>query len=200
MLFPFKQITVFKGLIMQNISCKNCGKTISRKAPACPDCGHPNKEANYLSGEQVLAVLAGCIVVIWYVASSDTLPSRHSSTDSTSSSIPQSGISYEEISKKSEGLSELNFENYEKTISGKRIEWTGYVVDADENIGGDCELRIDMDDTGVQDVYVDIPCSQASEFNPKDKVKVDGIIENVTLILKSPNVLLAKNPTLYTFK
>lgn len=26
---------------MDNVNCRNCGKSISRRARSCPDCGHP---------------------------------------------------------------------------------------------------------------------------------------------------------------
>tara|TARA_R110000823_G_scaffold198557_1_gene329730 strand:+ start:22 stop:414 length:393 start_codon:yes stop_codon:yes gene_type:complete len=47
--------------------CKECGIEMSRKAPACPKCGHPNKEANHLSGGQVLGgLLIGGIAIWWF--------------------------------------------------------------------------------------------------------------------------------------
>lgn len=42
---------------------------MSRRAAACPHCGHPNKEANYLSDGQVLLGLAFSVLVIWWLAS-----------------------------------------------------------------------------------------------------------------------------------
>ena len=47
--------------------CKACGTAMSKKASACPQCGHPNKEANYLSGGQVLGgLLIGGIAIWWF--------------------------------------------------------------------------------------------------------------------------------------
>jgi len=43
---------------------------MSKKATACPKCGHPNKEANYLSGGQVIFGLALGFAVIWWLGSS----------------------------------------------------------------------------------------------------------------------------------
>ena len=48
--------------------CKACGSVVSRKAPACPACGHPNKEANYLSGRQVVSALIVGGAAIWWFA------------------------------------------------------------------------------------------------------------------------------------
>lgn len=46
--------------------CKSCGAEMSRKAKACPRCGHPNKEANYLSGGQVLGAIVVAGIAIWW--------------------------------------------------------------------------------------------------------------------------------------
>ena len=54
---------------MALIKCKACGAEMSKKAAACPKCGHPNKEANYLSGGQVFWGFAIGIAVIWWLAS-----------------------------------------------------------------------------------------------------------------------------------
>ena len=59
---------------MALIRCKACGAEMSKKAAVCPKCGHPNKEANYLSGGQVLFGLAFGIAVIWWLASGSSGP------------------------------------------------------------------------------------------------------------------------------
>ena len=47
--------------------CKACGAEMSRKAEACPKCGHPNKEAGYLSGGQVIGALLVAGIALWWV-------------------------------------------------------------------------------------------------------------------------------------
>ncbi|WP_341743274.1 hypothetical protein [Azonexus hydrophilus] len=59
---------------MKNIQCSNCSQEISRKAPTCPKCGHPNKVAHHVSSWQVLFTLGMCFVVIWWLATSDSPP------------------------------------------------------------------------------------------------------------------------------
>ncbi|GMV31883.1 MAG: hypothetical protein AMXMBFR59_40080 [Rhodanobacteraceae bacterium] len=54
---------------MPMTSCKACSTALSCKATACPQCGHPNKEANYLSGRQVLSGLIVGGAAIWWFAS-----------------------------------------------------------------------------------------------------------------------------------
>jgi hypothetical protein len=53
---------------MSLIKCKTCDGEMSRKAEVCPKCGHPNKEASYLSGGQVLGGLVLAGIVIWWLA------------------------------------------------------------------------------------------------------------------------------------
>ena len=55
---------------MALIKYKACDSEMSNKAAACPKCGHPNKESNYLSGGQVLFGLMFGIAAIWWLASS----------------------------------------------------------------------------------------------------------------------------------
>ena len=52
------------------IPCDSCGKEISKKAPTCPGCGHPNERAKHISPGGVLATLLGAIVFIWWLAPS----------------------------------------------------------------------------------------------------------------------------------
>ncbi len=48
--------------------CKACGAEMSRKAQACPKCGHPNKEASYLSGGPVVGALVVAGITTWWFA------------------------------------------------------------------------------------------------------------------------------------
>lgn len=48
--------------------CKACRTAMSRKASACPACGHPNEESNYLSGRQILSGLLVGGGAIWWFA------------------------------------------------------------------------------------------------------------------------------------
>lgn len=48
------------------VNCEGCEKEISKMAPACPSCGHPNK-AKHLSGGSVAATLLGLAVFIWWM-------------------------------------------------------------------------------------------------------------------------------------
>ncbi|HEX8615694.1 MAG TPA: zinc ribbon domain-containing protein [Telluria sp.] len=54
---------------MSLIACSSCGEKISKKAAACPKCGHPNPTANHLSGGSVLGGLFIAGLAIWWMAS-----------------------------------------------------------------------------------------------------------------------------------
>ncbi len=51
----------------KNIACDNCGNEISKKAPTCPKCGHPNKKASELSGGTTVMVLGLLGFGIWWL-------------------------------------------------------------------------------------------------------------------------------------
>ena len=70
--------------------CKACGAEMSKKAPICPKCGHPNKEANYLSGGQVLMGFAVAIAAIWFMATRDSGSS--SGGKAASQSVPYEAV------------------------------------------------------------------------------------------------------------
>ncbi|WP_153043165.1 zinc ribbon domain-containing protein [Xanthomonas nasturtii] len=53
---------------MAMTKCRACSSQISRKAAFCPKCGHPNKEANYLSGAQVFGGFLFAGLAIWWFA------------------------------------------------------------------------------------------------------------------------------------
>lgn len=56
---------------MSLTKCGACGAAMSKKAAACPACGHPNETANHLSGMQVLGGLALAAAAIWWMANRD---------------------------------------------------------------------------------------------------------------------------------
>lgn len=51
-----------------NICCTNCTAEIPKQSQACPLCGHPNKQANYLPGWFVLSSLTVVFFVIWLLS------------------------------------------------------------------------------------------------------------------------------------
>lgn len=50
------------------VGCPACGKRLSRKATACPDCGHPNTRVTRASWAIAAGLLlAGAVLVGWRV-------------------------------------------------------------------------------------------------------------------------------------
>jgi hypothetical protein len=70
---------------LKNINCQNCKNEISKAAPTCPNCGHPNKQANYLPGWMVWLTFAGIGLFIWWQV-------EHPDTETASASVPPSSI------------------------------------------------------------------------------------------------------------
>lgn len=56
----------------KTINCGSCKAEISRKAPTCPQCGHPNKVASHLSGKETLMLLVPVVLVLWWFSSNST--------------------------------------------------------------------------------------------------------------------------------
>jgi hypothetical protein len=50
------------------IKCSECSENISKKAKECPKCGHPNKNADHLSGGQVIGGLLLGGAALWFFA------------------------------------------------------------------------------------------------------------------------------------
>ena len=55
---------------MAHITCSNCGNEISKEAPACPQCGHTNKNIGQLSVGSILIGLIVGVGLIWWVSGS----------------------------------------------------------------------------------------------------------------------------------
>jgi hypothetical protein len=55
---------------MAHITCSNCGNEISKKAPACHQCGHTNKKIGQLSVGYILIGLIVGVGLIWWLSGS----------------------------------------------------------------------------------------------------------------------------------
>lgn len=78
---------------MKNVNCKNCGHSISKEAPMCPQCGHPNKAVKSKKK-------SGCLPLIFFVVVVGVLASAFSDGDKPTTSktaAKQSGKNAEEL-------------------------------------------------------------------------------------------------------
>lgn len=179
----------------QAASCSRCKAELAPEAKFCPSCGARRK--NDITIGQFIAVLIFFgLFVLWLRPKSEPAAGAAPAAVVAKS---QSGLKYRDVEANAQRLSEVNFQDYARGVVGKRIDWTGTVVEVEKTLGGRCRIWIDMDDTGVQDVYVKTGCGAAKNFNVQDRIRVDGVIENVTTLLKSAVVTLEDDPTLYTF-
>lgn len=100
-------------------------------------------------------------------------------------------ITYKEISKKAKKLTDLQFEEYAKTLTGKKVQWKGRVLEVEKKMFGGYEILVDMDKRGafsVQDVYIPVTKEVAIGINKGDTIKFQGEIKSVLEILESVNI------------
>lgn len=71
---------------MSDISCGNCRQPMSRKAPTCPQCGHPNAKAKHLSPTEILVGLLAAGAVLYFLASGSSSPPASVPASSASAS------------------------------------------------------------------------------------------------------------------
>lgn len=121
---------------MKNIQCSNCSQEISRKAPTCPKCGHPNKVANHLSGWQTLMGLGIGIGMVWWLATSD------------STSVSGSSKAANEPDPKSVAVSNIELKN---------LRWSK------EGFGNVMEVSVTLINKGQRDVKdIEFKCEHFS--------------------------------------
>lgn len=105
-----------------------------------------------------------------------------------------SNISFKSIRNKIEGMTEAQFNAYSKSITGKRIKWTGWVEDVNEKMFGGYELWIDMDSpsemVSIQDITFNIPEKLAMKLTKNKRVIFEGDIESVIDLLGSCQISL----------
>jgi hypothetical protein len=105
---------------------------MSQKAPTCPQCGHPNKKANHLSGGETLFYLVLVAGVIWWLASDGSGSGTPKAPPELIYDAFQAQVDCETFVKKNlKAPSTAKFApHHELTISGKdQGPWTvvGYV-------------------------------------------------------------------------
>lgn len=107
---------------------------------------------------------------------------------------PISDLSFWEIRQTKQGLTDIQWEAYNKSLEGKRIRWTGYVEDVTKPIFGGYKVLVDMDppsDTlSVQDIYFSIPKEQAASVQKDSAITFEGTIDAVMSVLGSIQISL----------
>lgn len=89
--------------------------------------------------------------------------------------------SYEEMEKHAQGLTDVQFDRWASEVKGTAVFWSGKVVNVSAKQGsGDVEVKVDMNDTGVQDVYFDVGPADARFLDKGQTIRFVGKIKNVT--------------------
>lgn len=87
---------------------------------------------------------------------------------------------YEEMERYAQSLTEVQFDSWAAYLKGRTVLWTGIVVDMETKwISDDMEVMVDMDNTGVQDVYFDVPPGMGRYLHKGQTITFKGRIKNV---------------------
>jgi hypothetical protein len=93
-------------------------------------------------------------------------------------------------------MTEAQWKQYLPGLEGQRVvNWTGWVADVDQGLGGRYTLWVDMDSPddllSVQDVYIaDIPEDLALSLQLDQKVTFSGTIERASELVGSVSINL----------
>jgi len=176
------------------MKCPYCKENVKKGATICKHCGKEIPETKS-SRRNVILIGSIAVIVLCIAVFATTSPDDGSPSDDTSGSVsapkptattPPLAPSYEEISAKVADMTEAQWKDYLPKLSGLRVEnWTGWVVDVDESLGGDYEVWVDMDSPSalLQDVYIPVPDDVALELNKGQQVTFSGIIDRVSEFL-----------------
>lgn len=96
-------------------------------------------------------------------------------------------LAFINIRRAMETQTDLQFEEYARSLKGKRIRWRGYVEEVREKMFGGYEVWIDMDPPhaplSVQDVTFAVPKAQALRLDKDDSLLFEGTIARVGSLL-----------------
>jgi len=91
-------------------------------------------------------------------------------------------------------MTDIHWDEYVNYLTGKRVNWTGWILDIKEQMWGGYKILIDMDPPGsisVQDVYIENqPKEIVMKFHKNEKVRFSGDIKSVLKVLGSCAVTL----------
>lgn len=115
-----------------------------------------------------------------------------SDTDAT---LPVTDISFHEVRRNKENMTDLQWEEYAKSIKGKRIRWSGYVEEVKSKFFGGYQVLVDMDPPhdkmSVQDVYLDkVTKEQALSLEKDNPIEFEGTISSAISVLGSLQISL----------
>jgi hypothetical protein len=139
----------------------------------------------------LLAALCMCIGIT-------TLPNSSSQVASNPQAQPVTALSYFTIREKQRVLTGVQWDAYEKSIMGKRVQWQGFVSEIKPDITGNNFIWVDMDNPpdGMQDVYFSYPVDKSLQYSKGQRITFrgdfDGGIEVIIFEVELKNAEIIK--------
>lgn len=155
-----------------------------------------------------IAIVVGIVLCFMFLnnfcsesnPSSNTSKSSSSSTRSSSNSsarVADTAPPFSTIESNCRTMTDVQFEDYAKSLVGKKVKWSGYVVDVEKAFLGDYKISITMEyptssgwgegidalqEQGMKwfpDVSFELPKNEASRLEKKQEVEFIGLISSV---------------------
>jgi hypothetical protein len=112
---------------------------------------------------------------------------------------PISNLTYSEIDRAAREMTDVNFKGYAYGLRGTRVKWSGVVLDVIDDEYGIHHVLLDLDNTGIQDVYIDIGTDFEFALNFKRGVTVifDGDISGVISNFRTAKISIKPHATFW---
>ncbi len=186
------------------IVCRFCGRDLQQNIQPSPTQQQqtPAQSKQGTNPVQTLLVflglgvfaICGCFVVLSIVAQPDDSDQAANvrseiSTEMQSTLTPlatrvptitPSALTMQEIEEKRENFTEIQWEEYEKSLKGVRVHWTGSV----DQVTEDGTVYLDVGESLFHGVYLDgLPRDTLRQLNKGQVIEFEATIKNVSTIL-----------------
>jgi hypothetical protein len=129
------------------------------------------------------------IIILGYFGKNNVPKTTTNRNQSQYSSVNYN-LSYGSIQNNADSMTDAQFDEYEKTIIGQYVSWSGKLSDVDQNITNtDYEVKIDMDGNAY-DVQFDVNKSTALNLRKRQQYSFKGEIKRATKVLGAVVVTL----------
>lgn len=160
------------------IVCRFCGRDLKPAQPVPhPIANDPeiakSKKTSKLTYLFITIIIVLCVCIVLALVSGGS-----------KSLLPKqvTGITWQEIKANHEAMTDIQWGEYEKSIVGKRVRWTGYISEVTKDITGtnyvwfcinaaDCEYNL------FERVYFEYPIDKSLALQKGGQITVEGDIE-----------------------
>ncbi len=89
---------------------------------------------------------------------------------------PITNLSYSEIRNKQKNLTGIQWDEYEKSIMGKRVQWQGFIDEIKPDITGANIVWIEMDNPpdAISDVFFEYPEEKSLDYSKGQPIEFQG--------------------------